>query len=417
MQAGYAQDVITPTLDRPVFLAGFGQDRRAETVHDDLYVRALALEGRDVRLVVAALDLIGLPRPHCQEIEARVAEQAPGTRLWVACTHTHHGPDTIGFWGPDMATSGVDPEHLAGLKDRVVAAALAALDRLQPAHLRCTSLPVTGLAKNARDPEILDEELTCLQFCEPDTGAPLATWLIYPCHPEVLWDDNPHITSDYPHPLREAVEAATGAPCLFLSGAIGGMMTPDVVEHSFEEADRIGQALARAALKALQAAAPEPVADIAYARHEYTVHMTNPLFQMASDAGLLPNLVDDTGAITTEANLLKLGPDWLFGVPGELLPRLGLAFKEKMRRAHPSIPGTDPSIPGADPSIPGTGARFAAVIGLTNDELGYILPREDFVYPDNPFEPGDHYEETMSIGPEAGPRLAEALQALLSRQE
>jgi hypothetical protein len=38
------------------------------------------------------------------------------------------------------------------------------------------------------------------------------------------------------------------------------------------------------------------------------------------------------------------------------------------------------------------------VIGLANDELGYILPIEDFKYPWNPFKPGAHYEETNSIG-------------------
>ena len=395
MEVGYAQSVITPGLDRPVYLAGFGRDRRAQTVHDDLYARALALQAGERRLVVTALDLIGLARPHCQEIERRVGEQAPGTRLWVACTHTHHGPDTIGLWGPDMVTTGVDPEYLAGLKERVVAVALEALDRLQPAHLRCTSLPVTGLAKNARDPEILDEELACVQFCRPGTGEPLATWLIYPCHPEVLWEDNPHVTADYPGPLRRAVEGATGAPCLFLSGSIGGMMTPDVEQHSFEEAEGMGQALARAATDALWAVEAVPVDRIDWARHEYTIPMANPLFRMAMEAGLLPNLLDDAGDLTSEANLLRLGPAWIFGVPGELLPRLGLDFKAVM---------------GA------MGAGMAAVAGLANDELGYILPREDFVYPDNPFEPADHYEETMSIGPEAGPRLAAALQALLNRR-
>jgi hypothetical protein len=148
-------------------------------------------------------------------------------------------------------------------------------------------------------------------------------------------------------------------------------------------------------LSALEGAAFEPVDRLDYARHEFTVPMTNPLFQMASDAGLLPGLLDGTGTLTTEAGLLKLGPAWLFGVPGELLPKLGLAFKAEMRRA---------------------GARFAAVTGLTNDELGYILPREDFVYPDDPFEPGEHYEETMSIGPEAGPRLAGALRSLIDKK-
>ena len=43
MFIGYAQNIITPSLERPVFLAGFGQNRRATAIHDDLYVRALAL--------------------------------------------------------------------------------------------------------------------------------------------------------------------------------------------------------------------------------------------------------------------------------------------------------------------------------------------------------------------------------------
>jgi hypothetical protein len=133
---------------------------------------------------------------------------------------------------------------------------------------------------------------------------------------------------------------------------------------------------------------------VEYARHEYTIPRTNPLFQTAVGAGLLPSLVNDAGEIATEASLLKLESAWFFGVPGELLPKLGLAFKAEMRHAA---------------------AGIAIVAGLTNDELGYILPHEDFVYPDNPFEPRDHYEETMSIGPEAGPQLAAALGQLLQK--
>jgi hypothetical protein len=37
MKVGYAQTIITPSLDRPVFLAGFGHNRRAESIHDDLF--------------------------------------------------------------------------------------------------------------------------------------------------------------------------------------------------------------------------------------------------------------------------------------------------------------------------------------------------------------------------------------------
>lgn len=35
--------------------------------------------------------------------------------------------------------------------------------------------------------------------------------------------------------MRRTVEADTGAPCIFFAGALGGMMTPDLVEFSFEE--------------------------------------------------------------------------------------------------------------------------------------------------------------------------------------
>jgi hypothetical protein len=391
LQIGYAEETITPSLARPVYLAGFGQNRTAESVHDDLYVRALALELEEMRLVAVALDLIGLGRHHCQEIERHVQEDAPGARLFLACTHTHHGLDTIGLWGPDTTTPGVDPDYLSSLKEKVATTALAALAAVQPALLRCTSVQVTGVAKNARDPAIVDEELTCLQFCHPETSAALATWLIYPCHPEVLWEHNPHITSDYPGPLRRVVEAETGAPCLFMSGAIGGMMTPDVEEHSFTEAEEMGRTLARAALDALSGEQAIPVGLLEHCRQEYTIPLTNPLLRMAMEAGLLPNLINDDGTITTEASLLKIGPAWLLGVPGELLPKRGLAFKAEMRRA---------------------GAGIAGIAGLTNDELGYILPQEDYVYPDNPFDPGKHYEETMSIGPEAGPRLAATVRHL-----
>jgi hypothetical protein len=217
---------------------------------------------------------------------------------------------------------------------------------------------VPGVAKNARNPEIVDQELSCLQFMTDDQI--LATLLVFPCHPEVLWKQNPQITSDYPGYLRLAVEQVTGAPCLFFAGALGGMMTPDVRDHSFQEAEAMGKTLAD--------------------------------YHMAIRAGLLPDILDENSQVTTEANLLKIGEVWLAGVPGELLPKLGLQIKDELRRA---------------------GAKLPVIVGLANDELGYILPDEDFIYPQDPFQPGDHYEETNSIGPNIGSLLMAQVQSLL----
>lgn len=393
LTVGYAQATITPSLDRPVYLAGFGRNRRAQSVHDDLFVRALALNGAGATVVLAAVDLIGLTRHVAQEIERSVQQIAPTAQLIVAATHTHHGPDTLGLWGPDEVTRGVDEEYLAHLQQVIAATALDALQHMQPADLRTVSVQVTGVARNARDPAITDEELSCLQFVAAGQNKPHATLLVYPCHPEVLWDDNPHITADYLASMRRVVEHATGAPCLGMVGALGGMMTPAMPGNTFEDAERMGVILGEAALAALTGARPHAVDYVGYRRHVYDLPLDNPLFQMALQAGLLTGLLNDGDTLTTEASLLRLGDAAIFFMPGEVLPRLGLAYKQQVRAA---------------------GIRHAVLVGLSNDELGYILPADDFIFPDDPFEPGEHYEESMSVGIDAGPALSAALTALLA---
>ena len=159
--------------------------------------------------------------------------------------------------------------------------------------------------------------------------------------------------------------------------------------------------LGNAALTALQGQPQRTVTGLTLQQRTFTIPMANPLFQMAIAQGLLPNIVQADGTVLTEANLLRLhsnaGDVLLATVPGELLPKLGLALKAQMRAAAGAAPG-----------------ETAAIIGLVNDELGYILPVEDFVFPADPFAPGEHYEESMSIGGEAGPNLMAALAALLA---
>lgn len=405
MKIGYAQQIITPSLDTPVYLAGFGNNRRAATVHDELYVRALAIDDGKTTLVLAALDLIGFFRPDVYEVIEKV--NRPDAQIIIASTHTHHGPDTMGLWGPDQKTRGVDEAYMRGVRQKIAEAILASLSDLQPASVKWTSVHVPGVAKNARNPEIVDDELTLLQFLTAD-GRPLAALFNFPCHPEALWDMNPNITSDYVGYLRDEVEQQTGAPCIFFSGALGGMMTPDVKDHSFEEAEFMGRKLAQEGVKALSAVSAQTADDSPQTSDEEAVSgqwsavsvqkrvikakLTNILYKLAFMRKLLPDVRDKKGYITTEVNLIKIGGVWLAAVPGELLPRLGLQLKAWMKEA---------------------GAQVTGVIGLANDELGYILPVEDFKYPWNPFKPGKHYEETNSIGKDITPKVMDALKELM----
>jgi len=393
MKVGYAQNIITPSLERPVFLAGFGNNRRAQTVHDDLFVRALTIQDDRTTLILAALDLIGFfshdVRDVIRNLRASNTFTALNPEVIIASTHTHHGPDTMGLWGPDDKTCGVDPQYMAATKEKIAGTILASLSAREPASVKWTSVPVPGVAKNARNPEIVDDELTLAQFSSD--GKVLATLFNFPCHPEVLWEHNPNITSDYPGCLRKKVEEQTGASCIFFAGALGGMMTPDVRDHSFEEAEIMGNELAEEGLKAL-AMVEGQSSTVFIQKKEIRARLTNILYKLAFRRRLLPDMRDPHGCIHSEVNLIKIGGLWLATVPGELLPKLGLQIKASMRSA---------------------GAETAGVIGLANDELGYILPIEDFKYPWNPFRPGKHYEETNSIGKDIGPQVLEGIRMLL----
>ena len=120
--------------------------------------------------------------------------------------------------------------------------------------------------------------------------------------------------------------------------------------------------------------------------------LTNILYKLAFRRKLLPDARNRRGEVTAEVNLVKLGDLWLATVPGELLPTLGLALKADLQAA---------------------GARVAGILGLANDELGCILPEEDFRFPLNPFHPGKHYEETNSVSRDIGPILVAAFRQML----
>ena len=391
LRIGYSEQSITPSLGRPVYLAGFGLNRVARSVHDDIYARTLVLSDGKTTLVLCALDLIGLFQADVVEVIDQVQEKMPEARVVIASTHNHHGPDTLGLWGPDDRTSGVDPGYRIELEEKILRTVDEALQLdLGVAEFRSASVRVSGAARNTRNPEIVDDELTCLQFQDRE-ARPRVTAVIFSSHPQVMWQHNPHISSDYPGALRRGIEESTGAPCLFFSGVSGCTMPPAVEARSFEALETVARPLISTGLRALETAERQTSPVLCVRQSTFQVELTNIVFQTAMRDGLLPEMRDPGGCLTCEANLIQVGDCRLVTVPGELAPELGWQVKARLKQA---------------------GARVAAVVGLANDELGYILPHEGFQYPRDPFRPEDHLEEVMSVGEHFGPRLMEAIEKL-----
>ena len=381
--AGADARSIGPDLEGDtVFLAGFDPDRPATSVHDELMVRTVAFGGAvDEPVVFSVCDLVGLTRVPTDK----------GRRV-VACTHTHHGPDGLGFWGkPFEGVSGIDPAYLARVRAAVAASQEAAVAALEPAELIAGSVSVPELVRNLRDPGIIDDELSVLRAVRPD-GSVIATFCVYPCHPEVLDKDNTAVTADYAGHLCRDLEANAGGVAVFAVGALGGMMSPNTEVTTHAEAARFGSELAAAVGTALAGAVPHADPAVAFARAEVLLALENPLYSLGMEMGLLPPVELRDGSVVTEVSVARIGPAMLASVPGELLPKLGLHLKSAMRAA---------------------GATLPIVVGLADDELGYLLPAEDFTFPEDYLNPGSQYEESFSVGPTGGPRVVDALEALI----
>src|SRR5438552_13089450 len=69
LEVGFAEADITPALDKkPVYIAGFGKNRKAAGVHDPLMARAVVLSHDKTKIAIVSVDLVGLFHPFIEEI-------------------------------------------------------------------------------------------------------------------------------------------------------------------------------------------------------------------------------------------------------------------------------------------------------------------------------------------------------------
>ena len=148
----------------------------------------------------------------------------------------------------------------------------------------------------------------------------------------------------------------------------------------------------------------------------------NRLFRLAALMGVLDRDVYSAGEpattlfgddLKTEIGILRVGEVEMLCVPGEIYPELVIGGIQ-----DPQDPGADfPGAPQETLLLSHLTSDFRVVIGLANDEIGYILPRSQWDT-EPPFaydREKAQYGEINSVGPGVAPILAEAFEELLSR--
>ena len=129
LKAGAATTNITPNLG--THLVGYFEDRTAEGIHDDLYVKAIVLSDGKITLGLITCDLIDIPTPIIQAAKTRIAEQtgiAPD-RVLISSTHTHTAPSAVGA----LATPD-EPDYAESLVPRIADAVTMAVHSMVPAE-------------------------------------------------------------------------------------------------------------------------------------------------------------------------------------------------------------------------------------------------------------------------------------------
>lgn len=263
---------ITPPVGIYHRMWGAAKHERATGVHRPLRVTVavFAADGRtaspETRQILLAVDHCVLGAVEHEQLVTHVAQASgqPKETILVVFSHTH-GAGLMGLERASLPGGDLIPDYLRSVGRCVGELVKECLGRLAPAGI----VYGQGRCSLAAHRDFFDEGQK--QFvCGFNPGAPaddtvlvarvtdaggqlLATVVNYACHPTTLAWDNTLISPDYIGAMREVVEQATGAPCLFLQGASGELGPREGYVGDPAVADRNGRQLGFAALSALAA--------------------------------------------------------------------------------------------------------------------------------------------------------------------
>jgi len=266
---GVARRDITPPVGIYNRSWGAAVTDVAEGIHRPLTATALALAstGGGAPVLLVALDL-GWFRSAEDELWVRRsvldALDLHESRLMIALSHTHAGP-SVSTADRDRPGGEMVAPYLESVCAAVREAAAEAVRGMRPAILSwtrggCDLARNRDLDEGARhacgfNPAAEADDAVLVGRVTTERGS-LATLVNYACHPTTLAWENRLISPDYVGAMREVVEGATGAPCLFLQGASGELGPRRGFTGGTAVADANGRMLGHAVLSALEGMLP-----------------------------------------------------------------------------------------------------------------------------------------------------------------
>ena len=281
--AGVSRCDITPPVGIYHRMWGAATHDRSTGIHRPLKATVLYLQAprnstaATGARVVVALDHCLLRPKEMDELLRRVSAEAGVTQdsLVVFFSHTH-GAGLMGHERQSLPGGDLIAPYLQQLATQLAALVRNAREEVRPATIaygigRCSVAANRDYYDEAGgqyvcgyNPGGIADDSVLVGRVTDAQDRPLATIVNYACHPTTLAWQNTLISPDYVGAMREVVENAVDAPCLFLQGASGDIGPRDGFVGDVSVADRNGRQLGLAVLSALEGI---PAAGTSY---EYT---------------------------------------------------------------------------------------------------------------------------------------------------
>ena len=425
---GFGREQIIPDADstEPLYIAGYNTAVEIEGVLDHCEARAVWIDSGGAGVLLIGIDCIALDSGVIGEIREGLSDVENCAAVHVYATHTHAGADTLGLWGP-TAVDGKNDAYMQNLIDAAISAGRQAAADITSGRLYYgyAETDAEEMLRDSRYPTVCDANLYQLRF-EAENGEPGLRMLFYTAHAEALRSVNRKLSRDYPGLLCDGVTEATGDNTIYMPGAVGGLLmtqefVPTALQSLAEQNLRItGDKLVACALSVQPENERELLPDFSMSTATFTVPLDNTGFLLFRFLGILSNQAVKGGGATgysvqSELSVLRLGSVTLVLIPGEIFPEL--VYGGEYGDAGTAGENPEPLCAIAEEF----GAEDLLVIGLANDELGYIVPPSDFLLNEElPYlektmdRTGEnHYEETNSVGPECADAVAAAFRAAM----
>lgn len=324
-------------------LAGYGErkGRPSTGVHDEIYIKALAMTDTHETVIIVGSDLLIVPHNISETVRREVVEKVlvrPEAILFNA-SHTHSGPGG--------STRGLLARFFVGKFSNEIEHAVidAYVDAMVDAHRSMSPVSLTHGSVDAPDyiknrvreqsvaPATVDSNIDYLVIEKDDGGTCYV--VRYSAHATVVGHRNMEFSGDFPGYLQRYIEETTGGTAIYLAGAVGSMGPRlPVGADDFIRASAMGKALADIVLRDIEsggAATFKDTADLKYIGFQLVV----PPLQLRITRNLrLSSLFLRIVGIRRKTWLSSIAVDeiMLVGFPGDLSGEISLIWKNRVKK-------------------------------------------------------------------------------------